>query len=123
MRNLAFLTLPFLLAAGQAMAQQSMTPGFDNQTGHAQNAGRLSGLHSSNSQVHQMDTNAANSNSGSANSGNAPFPDRLTTATAPPSQNGALPLAGNTTPGSGAYGGTTSGMTPDSGANSPGAPH
>jgi hypothetical protein len=130
MRKLALLTLPFLLIAGPALAQQSLTPhsGFDNQTGHAQNASRLSGLHTDNGQVHQMDTNAANSmgaNTG-ANSGPASdpaFPDRLTTATAPTSQGGALPLAGQNTPGSGAYGGTTGGSTPDSGGNSPATPH
>ena len=124
MRNLALLTFPLLLATAPAWAQAN---GFNNnQTGNAQNASRLSGLHTGNGQVHQMDTNAANSYSGSANSGannNAAFPDRLTTATAPPSQNGAMPLAGQNTPGSGAYGGTVSGMTPDSGANSPGNPH
>jgi hypothetical protein len=127
MRKLALLTLPFLLIAGQALAQQ-MSPGFNNQTGRAQNASRLSGLHTDNGQVHQMDTNAANSmgaNTG-ANSGptsDPAFPDRLTTATAPPSQGGALPLAGQATPGSGAYGGTTGGNTPDNGSNSPAAPH
>jgi len=127
MRKLALLTLPLLFAAGQALEQQSLTPhsGFDNQTGHAQNASRLSGLHTDSGQVHQMDTNAANSmgaNSGSG-TGNTAFPDRLTTATAPASQGGALPLAGQATPGSGAYGGTTSGNTPDSGGNSPASPH
>ena len=121
MRKLALLTLPLLLVAGQALAQQ-MSPGFNNQTGRAQNASRLSGLHTDSSQVHQMDTNAANSmGANGAASGNTAFPDRLTTATAPPSQGGALPLAG--TPGSGAYGGTTSGNTPDSGATSSGTPH
>ena len=121
MRKLALLTLPVLFAAAPALAQQSMTPGFDNQTGHAQNAARMSGLHTPNSQVHQMDTNAANAYSGPGNAGAPGVP--LTTATAPPSQNGAMPLNGATTPGSGAYGGTTSGMTPDSGANSPGTLH
>lgn len=126
MRKLALLTLPLLLAAGPALAQQSLTPhsGFDNQTGHAQNASRLSGLHTDSGQVHQMDTNAANSmgaNSGSTTSDPA-FPDRLTTATSPTSQGGALPLAGQPAPGSGAYGGTTNGSTPDTGGNSPVAP-
>ena len=109
MRHLVLLTLPFVFAAGQAVAQQSMTPGFDNQTGHAQNAARMSGLHNPSSQVHQMDGSAANSNSGGsapANYGQPGVP--LTTATAPPSQNGALPLNGAT--------------TPDSGANASGAP-
>jgi len=124
MRKLALLTLPFLFVAGQALAQQSLTPhsGFDNQTGRSQNASRMSGLHTDSGQVHQMDTNAANSMGGSGASDPA-FPDRLTTATAPSSQGGALPLAGQTTPGSGAYGGTTGGATPDSGGNSPAAPH
>ena len=113
MRKLAVLILPALFVAGHAMAQNT----FDNQTGHAQNASRMSGLHTDLGQVHQMNTNAANSDSGSANSGTPAgtygqpgVP--LTTATAPPSQNGALPLAG-----------APSGMTPDGGSNSSGAPH
>src|SRR5215469_6944165 len=63
MRKLALLSLPFLLAAVPALGQQSLSPhpGFDNQTGRAQNASRMSGLHTDSSQVHQMDTNAANS--------------------------------------------------------------
>ena len=122
MRKLALLSLPFLLAAVPALGQQSLSPhpGFDNQTGRAQNASRMSGLHTDSSQVHQMDTNAANSmgaNSGSG-TGNANFPDRLTTATAPSSQGGALPLAGQPAPGSG---GTANGNMPDSSGSA--APH
>jgi hypothetical protein len=114
MRKLALLTLPILFAAGPVLAQQSMTPGFDNQTGHAQNAARMSGLHTPNSQVHQTDTNAANAYSGAGQPG---VP--LTTATSPPSQNGAMPLAGAAAPGSGANG--SQGMT-QGGGNSTGGP-
>ena len=125
MRRLALLALPFVFAAGPALAQASS---FDNQTGHAQNASRMSGLHNPDSHVHQMDTNAANSYSGPSSgapngaSGDQQFPGRLTTDTAPPAPGAALPLA-NTTPGAGAYGGTAQGNAPDSGANSAGNPH
>ena len=118
MRKLALLTFPLLFAAGPALAQQSMTPGFDNQTGHAQNAARMSGLHTPSSQVHQTDTNAATAYSGPGNAGAPGVP--LTTATSPPSRNGAMPLAGAAAPGSGANG--SQGMTQGSGANSPSAP-
>ena len=92
MRKLAILTLLLFAAPPAVQAQQSFSPGFDNQTGHAQNAARLSGLHNPASQVHQMDTNAANSYSPQESG-------RLTTATspeaaatAPATQGGALPL-------------------------------
>jgi len=119
MRKLALLTLPLLFAAGPALAQQSLTPhsGFDNQTGNAQNASRLSGIHTSSGQVHQMDTNAANSMGANGATSDPAFPDRLTTSTTPPSQGGALPLAGQAAPGSGATGGSMS-----NGSNTPAAP-
>ena len=107
MRKLAILTLPFVLASGAAVAQ--MNPGFDNQTGHAQNAARLSGLHDPANGVHQMDTAGANPYTapGSGPLTTATSPNANSSATAPSTAGGALPLAGSTNGGSqsGASGG------------------
>ena len=99
MRKLAILTLPLLLTASAALAQQSMNPGFDNQTGHAQNAARMSGLHDPTNGVHQMNTNSANAYSAPAAPGTPGVP--LTTATAPSTHGGALPLNGAAAPAAG----------------------
>jgi hypothetical protein len=96
MRKLALFTLPFVFASGAAVAQ--MNPGFDNQTGHAQNAARLSGLHDPANGVHQMDTAGANPYTAPGGTGpitTATSPNANSTATAPSTTGGALPLAGS----------------------------
>ena len=110
MGKLAPFTLLFVFTAGTAMAQQNINPGFDNQTGRAQNAARLSGLHNPNSQVHQPDTAGVGPYS-------APGSTPLTTDTAPPAQ------GSQTIPGSGPYGGTMQGMTPNGSGSAPPAPN
>ena len=110
MRKLVALTVPFLCLAAAAVAQP-MSGFNDSQTGHAVDAQRLSGLKNPNSQAHDQTMAGAGPYS-------APATGPLTTATSPTdtAPNAAM------TPGSGPYGGTTKGMTPDSGGGAPPAP-
>ena len=76
MRNMAIITLAVftvpLVLAGAALAQ-----GFnDSQTGHAQNAQNLSGLHNPNTQVHDPNISGTNAYT-------APGSGPVTTATSP----------------------------------------
>jgi len=98
MTRLITLTVPLLCLAGAAMAQTPGMPRFnDNQTGHAVDPQRLSGLRNPNTQPAP--------NMAGAGPYSAPATGPLTTATSPPAPDAAM------TPGSGPYAGT--GMTPN----------